>query len=104
MKDVDDILRKLKDLINEDEKKNWIAMCLLSCVVKSIDKELFEENALLWLKSTMMTINSAPSESLFGLCCEVLIEIITRSFQIDKISREISTRAVESLLALLLSM
>ena len=76
-------------------------MSLLHSVMKHCNKDIYEDNALLWFKQTLKLLNSIPSESLIGLCLENLNIIILKSLSVEKISRELSTKGLDPFLQLI---
>ena len=77
-------------------------MCLLSCVVKLASKELFEEHALNWYKTTLRVASSTPTETLLSLCYETLLCIMQRAQTVDRISREIATKGMDNIISIIL--
>jgi len=65
------------------------------------DKEVFEDNALIWYRATLKIVNSVPSDSLLDLCLNNLDKIISKAYLTERISREISSKGLESLLQLI---
>ena len=97
-----DVLDCLKNLLNSgDNQSHWISMSLLHSVMKHCNKDIYEDNALLWFKQTLKLLNSIPSESLIGLCLENLNIIILKSLSVEKISRELSTKGLDPFLQLI---
>ena len=94
----------MKNLVNEKKQNAWLSMCLLSAVINRSDKEIFEDNALMWYSATLKITNSVPSESLLDLCFHNLDKIISKAHLAEKISRELSSKGLESLLQLLTGM
>ena len=76
-------------------------MCLISSILKNCNKEIYEENALIWFKQTLKLLNATPSENLMGLCLENLNTIISKSSSVEKISRELSTKGLDPFLQLI---
>lgn len=95
------IIEKLNSIINGDKLKQRLAICVLHSVLKKCNAEIFEEHATAWMRFIMRLMNTIPSEQLLHLCYSSLEHLIEYSRNIDKLSRDIATKAIDPLLAFL---
>jgi len=99
--DIPAMLGSIKDLQSCDKFEQRLTLCLLSVVVDRVDEELFNENVYTWMRNVMHVMNTIPVDHVLIMCHQILSSIVKRSILNDRVSREISLKAIEPLLSIL---